>query len=131
MKLRQTLSGSLLSVDLSTIFITPGSGNDHPLQYSCMGNSMDRGAWWATVCAVAESDTTEHVCIFMREGREIFVNPVILDTSETNKPKPGVLKAVTTNGPPTVSALIRSTRRSICVNTGPSLLLPPLQGCST
>ena len=42
-----------------------------------------------------------YACIFTREGRELFVNPVILDTSETNKPKPGVLKAVTTNGPPT------------------------------
>ena len=27
----------------------PGEGNDNPLQYSCLGNSMDRGAWWATV----------------------------------------------------------------------------------
>ena len=71
-----------------------------------------------------------YACIFMREGRELFVNPVILGTSETNKPKPGVLKAVTTNGPPAAFALIRSTHRSICVNMGPSLLLPPLQGRS-
>ena len=28
-----------------------------PLQYSCLGNSMDRGAWWATVCRVAKSQT--------------------------------------------------------------------------
>ena len=26
-----------------------GEGNGNPLQYSCLGNSVDRGAWWATV----------------------------------------------------------------------------------
>ena len=28
---------------------SPGEGNGNPLQYSCLGNPMDRGAWWATV----------------------------------------------------------------------------------
>ena len=32
---------------------SPGEGNDNPLQYSCLGNSMDRGPWWATVHGVA------------------------------------------------------------------------------
>ena len=27
---------------------SPGEGNGNPLQYSCLGNPMDRGAWWAT-----------------------------------------------------------------------------------
>ena len=35
----------------------PGEGNDNPLQYSCLENSMDRGAWWATVQGVAKSQT--------------------------------------------------------------------------
>ena len=34
-----------------------GIGNGNPLQYSCLGNSMDRGAWQATVHGVARSQT--------------------------------------------------------------------------
>ena len=37
---------------------SPGEGNGNPLQYSCLGNPMDREAWWALVHVVAkESDT--------------------------------------------------------------------------
>ena len=32
---------------------SPGVGNSNPLQYSCLENPMDRGAWWATVPVVA------------------------------------------------------------------------------
>ena len=39
--------------------ISPGEGNGYPLQYSCLGIPMDRGAWWATVHEVAKSDMTE------------------------------------------------------------------------
>ena len=37
---------------------SPGEGNGNPLQYSCLGNPMDRGAWQATVHGVTESDMT-------------------------------------------------------------------------
>ena len=40
---------------------SPGGGNGDPLQYSCLGNPMDRGALQATVHRVAESDTTERL----------------------------------------------------------------------
>ena len=36
---------------------SPGEGNGNPLQYSCLENLMDRGAWWATVHRVAKSRT--------------------------------------------------------------------------
>ena len=36
-----------------------GGGHDNPLQYSCLENPMDRGAWRATVHSVTELDTTE------------------------------------------------------------------------
>ena len=39
---------------------SPGGGHSKPLQYSCLENSMDRGAWRATVHEVTESDATEH-----------------------------------------------------------------------
>ena len=38
---------------------SPAEGNSNPLQYSCLGNPMDRGAWWATVHVVEESSITE------------------------------------------------------------------------
>ena len=36
---------------------SPGEGNGNPFQYSCLENSMDRGAWQATVHVVAKSWT--------------------------------------------------------------------------
>ena len=43
---------------------SPGEGNDNPLQYSCLGNPMNRGAWWTRVYGVAESDTTEWLTLY-------------------------------------------------------------------
>ena len=36
---------------------SPGRGHGNPLQYSCLENPMDRGAWWATVHRVRKSWT--------------------------------------------------------------------------
>ena len=47
--------------------ISPAAENGTPLQYSCPGNPMNRGAWWVTVHGVAESDMTEHAPIHFVE----------------------------------------------------------------
>ena len=40
--------------------ISPGVKNGNPRKYSCLGNSVDRGVWQATVHRVTELDTIEH-----------------------------------------------------------------------
>ena len=67
---------------------SPGERNGNPLQYSCLENSMDGGAWWATVHGVTKSQTrlthfsllvvgtqicifnTTTGCVWVQEGRE-------------------------------------------------------------
>ena len=44
---------------------SPGEGNGYPLQYACLGNPVDTGAWQATVHEVAESDMTETFMVFL------------------------------------------------------------------
>ena len=46
---------------------SPGEGNGNPLQYSCLENRMDRGAWSDTIHGVAESDMTENAFTFISQ----------------------------------------------------------------
>ena len=60
-------------------------GNDSPLQYSCLENPMNRGAWWATVCGVAKSQTqlmqlsmhtckqSSAICVELNETNPLFM----------------------------------------------------------
>ena len=46
---------------------SPGEGNGNPLQYSCLENPMDRGAWWAAFHGVSKSrvQLTTHTFIYL------------------------------------------------------------------
>ena len=51
-------AGDLRDADLiSGSGRSPGGGHGNPLQYSCLENPMDRGAWWATVYGASKSQT--------------------------------------------------------------------------
>ena len=51
------LSGKETDTACRKLFLILTEGNGNPLQYSCLENSMDRGAWWAAVHGVAKSRT--------------------------------------------------------------------------
>ena len=57
---------------------SPGVGNGNPLQYSCLENSMNRGASWATYSpgGSKESDTTEHACARHAQRRKFSLFPL-------------------------------------------------------
>ena len=52
---------------------SPGEGNGNPLQYSCLENSMDRGAWWATVHGVAKDQTQLSRCWMIEKPSHQFL----------------------------------------------------------
>ena len=47
-----------------------GEGNGNPLQYSCLENTMDRGAWWANVHGVTQSRTRDYALMERPDGQE-------------------------------------------------------------
>ena len=97
---------------------SPGGGNGNLLQYSCLENSMDRGAWWATVYGVAKSGAqlinwAHKQLLWEREGffllcsrHEHIERSTKLHSNEINlgslhDPEPITMAMVT--GPPWVS----------------------------
>ena len=59
---------------------SPGEGNGNPLQYSCLENPMDRGAWRATVHGVAKSWTQLRDFIFHMDKERIYIYIYIYKT---------------------------------------------------
>ena len=57
---------------LESSCIHMGEGNGNPLQYSCLENPRDGGAWLAAVCGVAQSRTRLKQLSFLKKERESF-----------------------------------------------------------
>ena len=51
---------------------SPGEGNDNPLQYSCLENPMEGGAWWATVHGVTRSWTQLRLTLSLSETNTVL-----------------------------------------------------------
>ena len=70
---------------------SPGGGNGNPLQYSCLENPMDRGAWWATVHGIARvrhdivQQLSSNNCILFYTSQ--YCTIVIFDNLKQNKQK--------------------------------------------
>ena len=96
----------------------PGRGNGNSLQYSCLGNPMDRGAWWATVHGVTKSRTRlEHAHVTVRR----LVNKSATATS-TSKTKQWVFILLHKLYPCVSDTKVLSFSPTQLQNWGPALL---------
>ena len=66
---------------------SPGEGNGNPLQYSCLENPMDRGAWRATVHGVTESQTRLSNFTFTPASKQILYHLSYMGSSRNHKPR--------------------------------------------
>ena len=99
---------------------SPGEGNGNPLQYSCLKNPMDRGAWWDTVHGGRkESDTTERL--------QIKKNPVLAGGFFTTDPPEEAQCTGHSFNPWSgkIPHFLRKTRPQV-----PQLLRPKSRACS-
>ena len=61
---------------------SPGEGYSNPLQYCCLENPMDRGAWWASLWGCKESDITEHTQRYLHD----ILSPCIISDRKPRHP---------------------------------------------
>ena len=69
---------------------SPGAGHGNPLQYSCLENPMDRGAWWATVHGLTESDTLKATRVFVNPSSSRHFSADFPTTLVTQNPRKGL-----------------------------------------
>ena len=81
---------------------SPGEGNGYPLQYCCLEDSMDRGAWWATVHGITESNMTKRLLLSSAAAaaaaKSLQSCPTLCDPTDgspSGSPVPGILQART------------------------------------
>ena len=53
---------------------SPGRGHGNPLQYSCLENPMDRGAWWATIHRVAKESLSMHIGMLISAFIQLLIS---------------------------------------------------------
>ena len=73
-----------------------GEGNGNPLQYSCLENPMDAGAWWAAVCGVAKSRTrlSDFTFTFHTLEKEMATHSSVLAWRIPGTGEPGGLRSM-------------------------------------
>ena len=86
---------SLFQTDYSDLPLSTGEGNSTPLQYSCLENPMDEGAWWAAVHGFAKSRTWPRDFTFTLHfhalEKEMATHSSVLAWRIPGKGEPGVL----------------------------------------
>ena len=97
--IRWTFVGKAMSLLFSMLSrLVIGEGNGNPLQYSCLENPMEGGAWWATVHGVAKSRTrlSDFTFTFQFHAleKEMAIHASVLAWRISGTAEPGVLPSI-------------------------------------
>ena len=75
--------------------ISPGEGNDNPLQYSCLGNLMDRRAWWTIIHRVPKVGYDLETAAAAKSLQSCLTLCDPIEAAQPGSPVPGILQART------------------------------------
>ena len=81
-------------MDFIVSILYTGEGNGNPLQYSCLENPVDRGAWWAAVHGVAQSQTQLKRLCMHALGKKIATHSNVLAWEIPGMEEPGELPSM-------------------------------------